>query len=120
MLQTQVLKNDFQGVVGGYSVNVLWVLNGQSGDWEAELPTATQRWLNRQRDGPGPYRNYPNVHNTIEAPAPLISLLSQQASWNFRAKKDMVLEWVAAAAGSESGPSEEVLKSSSIRRRRYV
>jgi hypothetical protein len=100
----QVMKNDFQGVYGGYTVNVLWVLNGQSAQWEQQLPQQTQRWLSRQRQS-GAYKNYPNIYNNLEAPAPLISLLSQQASWGFRATKDLVLDWIADVAGSQSGPS---------------
>ncbi|WIA39163.1 hypothetical protein OEZ86_005290 [Tetradesmus obliquus] len=108
----EVLKNEFQGVAGGYTVNVLWVLNGQSSQWEQQLPQQTQRWLGRQRQS-GAYKDYPNVYNNLEAPAPLISLLSQQASWGFRAKKDTVLDWIADAAGSRSGPSGEAPKGSS-------
>lgn len=98
------------GVAGGYQVQVLWVLNGRSTQWEQELPEATLRWLDKQRNTTGPYSGYPNVHHTLEAPAPLISLLSQQASWTFRAKKAEVLEFVAGAMGSMSGPEEEVVK----------
>jgi hypothetical protein len=112
VLLLQVLKNEFQGVAGGYKVNVLWVLNGQSSQWEHQLPQQTQRWLSRQRQS-GAYKDYPNVYNNLEAPAPLISLLSQQASWGFRAKKDLVLDWIADAAGSQSGPSGPAPKGSS-------
>lgn len=99
----QVLPNAFMGVAGGYNVSVLWVLNAQSAAWESQLPAATQRWLERQRGSAGPYRDYPHVFNNLEAPAPLISLLSQQASWAFRAKKDAVLAWVGDAARSGGG-----------------
>jgi len=101
----QVLPNAFMGIVGGYNVSVLWVLNGRSAQWESQLPAATQRWLDRQRRAvAGPYKNYPNVQNNLEAPAPLISLLSQQASWSFRMKKDQIVQWVLDAKGSRSGP----------------
>lgn len=106
----QVRPNVFMGVAGGYQVQVLWVFNGRSTQWEQELPEATLQWLEKQRDATGPYRHYPNVHHTLEAPAPLINLLSQQASWAFRAKKAEVLEFVAAAMGSSSGPEDEVVK----------
>jgi len=101
----QVLPNAFMGIVGGYNVSVLWVLNGRSAQWESQLPAATQRWLDRQRRAvAGPYKNYPYVQNNLEAPGPLISLLSQQASWSFRMKKDQVVQWVLDAKGSRSGP----------------
>lgn len=106
----QVQPNVFMGVAGGYQVQVMWVLAGRSTQWEQALPEATLRWLDKQRNSTGPYRYYPNVHHTLEAPAPLINLLSQQASWAFRAKKAEVLEFVAGAAGSTSGPGEEVIK----------
>jgi hypothetical protein len=114
-LRLQVVPNEFQGVTGGYTVNVLWVLNGRSSQWEQQLPQQTQRWLTRQRQS-GAYKDYPNVYNNLEAPGPLISLLSQQASWGFRAKKDVVLDWIADAAGSQSGPSKAALRSSSSSR----
>jgi hypothetical protein len=103
------------GIPGGYEVNVLFVLNGRSSQWEAALPEPTLRWLDKQRNSTGPFRYYPNVHHTLEAPGPLINLLSQQASWAFRAKKAEVLEFVAGAVGSSSGPGEEVIKGNVFR-----
>lgn len=111
----EVLPNSFMGIPGGYEVNVLFVLNGRSSQWEAALPEPTLRWLDKQRNSTGPFRYYPNVHHTLEAPGPLINLLSQQASWAFRAKKAEVLEFVAGAVGSSSGPGEEVIKGNVFR-----
>lgn len=99
------------GVAGGYQVNVLWVLNGRSEQWEDALSEQTRRWLAKQRAAPsGPYRGYPSVQHASEAPAPLISLLSQQASWSFRAKRGLVADFLASAAGTTSGPGEEVIR----------
>jgi hypothetical protein len=106
----QVQANTFMGIPGGYEVNVLWILNGRSSQWEQALPEQTSRWLDKQRDSTGPYRLYPNVQHTLEAPGLLINLLSQQASWAFRAKKAEVLEFVSTAVGSTSGPGEEIIK----------
>lgn len=115
------MKNNFQGVDGDYTVNVLWVLNGASANWESQLPEQTQRWLQRQRESSGAYKDYPNIYNTLDAPGPLISLLSQQASWSFRAHKELVVDFVEAAAGSESGPSAEAMSlHKALRRRRFA
>lgn len=97
------------GVAGGYEVNVLFILNGRSKQWEQALPEPTLRWLEKERNGTGPYKGYPNVHHTLEAPAPLINLLSQQASWAFRVRKAEVLEFVGQSIGTTSGPGEEVI-----------
>lgn len=97
-------------VAGGYQVNVLWVLNARSTQWEQALQDQTLRWLDKQRGTPGPYEGYPYIQHNLEAPGPLINLLSQQGSWGFRAKKGAVLEFVANAAGSTSGPAEEVIR----------
>lgn len=107
---TQVLHNSFMGVAGGYQASVMWVLHGRSSEWEEGLAEQTQRWLAKQRETPGPYQNYPFTQHTSEAPGPLISLLSQQASWSFRTKKAALAEFVAAAGGSTSGPGEEVIR----------
>lgn len=106
----EVQPNAFMGVAGGYVVNVLWVLNGRSTQWEGALQEQTGRWLAKQRSSSGPYNDYPGTQHLSEAPAPLISLLSQQASWSFRAKRALVTDFVAAAAGSTSGPGEEVIR----------
>jgi hypothetical protein len=114
--QYEVQPNSFMGVAGGYAVSVLWVLNGRSSQWEGALHEQTARWLAKQRSSSAggtaasPYKGYPSVQHLSEAPAPLISLLSQQASWSFRAKKGVVADFVAAAAGSTSGPGEEVIR----------
>lgn len=110
----QVQPNTFMGVAGGYVVNVLWIFNGRSTQWEQSLPQPTLRWLDKQRNATGPYRLYPNVQHTLDAPAPLISLLSQQASWAFRAKKAEILDFVTTAEGSTSGPAEEVIKGNTV------
>lgn len=95
----QVLPNSFHGVKGNYKVSVLWLLNGRSSQWEAALPQETQQWLAPKRNASsGPYRGYPNVYNVLQAPAQLVSLLSQQASWAVREKQSLVQDWVAAAA----------------------
>jgi hypothetical protein len=99
MVPVQVLPNDFHGVNGNYQVNVLWLLNGQSTQWEAALPQETQQWLAPKRNATsGPYKGYPNVYNVLQAPEQLVSLLSQQASWAVRTKQSLVQDWVAAAA----------------------
>jgi hypothetical protein len=96
-----VLPNAFQGIQGGYSVNVLWVLNGASSAWEQQLPEQTQIWLDQQRkDTAGPYAAYPGVLSRTDMPAPLLSLLSQQASWSLQASKDVVQDFVRAAETS--------------------
>jgi hypothetical protein len=85
-------------VNGNYQGNVLWMLNGQSMQWEAALPQETQKWLALKRNATsGPFKGYPNVYNVLQAPAELVSMLSQQASWAVRAKQDLVQGWVAAA-----------------------
>ncbi|WIA12481.1 hypothetical protein OEZ85_012516 [Tetradesmus obliquus] len=95
----QVLPNSFHGVKGNYKVSVLWLLNGRSSQWEAALPQETQQWLAPKRNASsGPYGGYPNVYNVLQAPAQLVSLLSQQASWAVREKQSLVQDWVAAAA----------------------
>lgn len=94
----QVLPNSFHGVRGNYQVNVLWLLNGQSTQWEAALPKATQQWLVAKRDATsGPLKGYPNAYNVLQAPVELVTLLSQQASWAVRAKQSLVQDWVAAS-----------------------
>lgn len=93
----QVLPNAFFGINGGYTVNILWVFNGKSTNWESQLPYRTEQWLETQRQASGPYKDYPNVYNVLQAPAQLISLLSQQASWSLRMKKDDIKAWAAQA-----------------------
>lgn len=112
---SQVLPNTFMGIPGGYAVNVLWVLNGRSTQWEQALPEQTLRWLQKERDSTGPYMDYPYVHHTLEAPSTLINLLSQQASWSFRAKKADVLDFVSWSFGTTSGPGEEVIRGNTYR-----
>jgi len=41
-LHLQVLPNAFQGIAGGYEVEVLFVVLGGNEAWEARLPNATQ------------------------------------------------------------------------------
>lgn len=41
----QVLPNAYQGIRGGYTVNVVWLITQEARNWEAELPADTRAWL---------------------------------------------------------------------------
>jgi len=97
-----VLSNDYAGVVGDFTVDLMWVINAQIPTFEALLPSSTKSALNAQRaqDGIlGPEMKIENFldHNLIltsqfisgfpYVPAvcmtspEMVTLLKQQTAW---------------------------------------
>jgi hypothetical protein len=93
-LKTRVLANKWQGVEGGYDVDLLWFLNQPCRDFEEALPQATQDALgdarrddktNKQqaKSGGAPdLKSFPMVSTfNADYSAALTTLLAGQSEW---------------------------------------
>ena len=87
-------------------VDILWLINTQIGMWEKALPKQMQDLLAKHRKGNAPLapgdssmKNYPYI-STFDAnyDPELVSLLSQQASWQVRYSKEVLDEMTAGPA----------------------
>lgn len=51
---TQVIENKFLGVPGGWSVDLMVVMNAPIKEWENQLPKDTKALLKQSREGKSP------------------------------------------------------------------
>ncbi|PNW85074.1 hypothetical protein CHLRE_03g170600v5 [Chlamydomonas reinhardtii] len=95
-----VVDNAIQAITGGWTVEVLWLVNMQSRQWESQLPNDTQAFLNSSRDDKdSDLRHYPYISTFTANYSPeLVTLLSQQASWSLLQAAAELRELLAAAA----------------------
>ncbi|KAG2442832.1 hypothetical protein HXX76_002911 [Chlamydomonas incerta] len=95
-----VLDNAAQAITGGWTVEVLWLVNMRSRQWESQLPADTQAFLNSSRDDKSSdLRHYPYISTFTANYSPeLVTLLSQQASWSLLQAAPELRELLAAAA----------------------
>ena len=71
----QVQSNDHYGVVGGWSVTVLWVYNERVPEWEKMLPKSI-----REMVGSGALGNFPHYLTFFQNPPTIIDLSALQVS----------------------------------------
>lgn len=76
-LQSEVLRNDEQGIAGGYSVDMLWIFNGGEAGWLRRLPEETGEALEEGT----PAFPYLGVF-TLDYEPELVGCLSNLAAWN--------------------------------------
>ncbi|GBF94754.1 hypothetical protein Rsub_07637 [Raphidocelis subcapitata] len=94
-----VLDNPAKAVAGGWQVEVLWVINAQIREWEKALPIESQDLIDDNRRGQPPklsdrlagLKAFPYVSTFQADYSPeLVTLLSQQATWQLlQARKDV-------------------------------
>ncbi|KAG2499382.1 hypothetical protein HYH03_002957 [Edaphochlamys debaryana] len=103
-----VLDNPGQAIQGGWSVDVLWVINMKVDAWEEQLPDDTRDFLKHVRNEAGSdMRHYPyiNLYNTYYS-RELVTLMSQQASWTTLQAAPELRDMLAqAAADTPKSPS---------------
>eukprot|EP00879_Flechtneria_rotunda_P023516 GHRR01024878.1.p1 GENE.GHRR01024878.1~~GHRR01024878.1.p1 ORF type:complete len:572 (+),score=153.32 GHRR01024878.1:161-1876(+) len=119
----QVLTNGYQGVFGGWEVDVLWVVNQQQTDWEAALPSDTAQALAQGRTQPNGglggilsnitqifqqvfgegstsgLENFPLISTGKADYSPgLVTLLSQMAAWQIAQLQPQIQQLLGANA----------------------
>lgn len=100
-----VLRNEWWGLPGGNSVDVLWVYNDRCRDFEELLPADTQDSLR----GGGPFDRFPN-YKTVEQAMPeftaltaaQINLLAAQAEYIVHSQSVLFTEFFGGGAGAPS------------------
>ncbi|GFR41215.1 hypothetical protein Agub_g1888, partial [Astrephomene gubernaculifera] len=100
-----VLDNAAQAITGGWQVEVLWLINMQSREWEDQLPNDTRTFLNDSRnDKDSDLRHYPYISTyTTRYSTELVTLLSQQASWSVLQTAPELSELLQAAQREATG-----------------
>jgi hypothetical protein len=108
-MRHRVLRNDYQGVRGGYTADVLWVLNGRDDAWEARLPPATRAYLNATRGFDfAPLGRFPLTYTfRPDTPAQMVTMLSQYATHQMAELAPVIRDMIACAGGDGSGSSSK-------------
>lgn len=114
-----VLDNPYKAVKGGWEVEVLWVMNNKVAAWEAQLPPFAQAMLARDRAWEKPadknataadkkrpeFKDYPYISTFNADYSPeLVTLLSQQASWQIMDAKGLI-DALLASPAAETAPA---------------
>ena len=116
-LKAKVLPNAWQGVEGGYDVDLLWLFNQPCAEFERALPAETRDALGgarrddktdkqQKRAGGAPdLKTFPMISTfNADYSAALTTLLSGQSEWQANQALDQIDELVAAAvAEREAG-----------------
>ncbi|KAG2499381.1 hypothetical protein HYH03_002956 [Edaphochlamys debaryana] len=122
-----VLDNPGQGIIGGWTVDVLWLVNMRADQWEAQLPNDTRAFLNKSRDtedrqarsvgaprgavgrgsggtrSAGDLQHYPYISTFTANYSPeLVTLLSQQGAWSMLQAADELRDMLVLS-GSSAG-----------------
>jgi hypothetical protein len=108
----KVLPNPFLGISGGYTANVLWLLNVKDETWESALPKDTKKMLEDYRRGRGigakkdavstlyaSLKDFPYITTFAMDYSPeLTQMMSQMASYTVMQSGKDIKAMVAAAA----------------------
>uniref|UniRef100_A0A383VT98 Uncharacterized protein n=1 Tax=Tetradesmus obliquus TaxID=3088 RepID=A0A383VT98_TETOB len=112
----KVLPNPFLGIAGGYTANVLWLLNVKDTTWESALPKDTKKLLEDFRKGRGigarkdaastiyaSLKEFPYITTFAMDYSPeLTQMLSQMASYTvMQSEKDIKAMMAAATAKAQ-------------------
>jgi hypothetical protein len=115
----QVLSNSFLGIKGGYTTNLLWLLNVVDTTWEAALPKDTKKMLDDFRQGRGigakreavstiyaSLKEFPYISTfAMDYSAELTQMMSQLASYTVMQSEQEIKSMLAAAATPVQRPA---------------
>jgi hypothetical protein len=114
----QVLPNAFLGINGGYTTNLMWLLNVMDKTWEAALPKDTKKMLENFRKGRGlgakrdavstlsaSLKDFPYISTfAMDYSAELTQMMSQLASYTVMQSEQEIKAMLAAAAPQVQQP----------------
>lgn len=93
----QVLRNDYQGVKGNFTITITWCISAPASQWEAQLPADTKAELTVIKADPaGYYRDLPNINTLVGSFArpSIVSLITQQMTWGVLQAQGLLSKYI--------------------------